>query len=231
MSSRTRHDRVHLDAGAVQRGPERARERDLRVLRGRVRCRGREHDRPGGRRDRRNVRASLRPRGLPEPVEQATRHPHAAEVVDDERPLDLVDRRLDEAAADEDARAVHEQVDGGMPLEDARRCRGHRLAIRDVADLDLGLTPELQGEALELVLATRDEYALPSLAREQPGRLLPDARRGARDDGDPGGCVAHSPPGGASLILAWNVGLFATARSLSFDISPGTTPKSTVVGR
>ena len=105
---------------------------------------GREHDRAGGRRDRRDVGAPARPRRLPEPVEQAAGHPDAAEVVDDERPLDLVERGVDEAAANEDAGAVHEQVDRRMPLEDAGRRRGNRLAVGDVADLDLGLTPELR---------------------------------------------------------------------------------------
>ena len=70
-----------------------------------------------------------------------------------------------------------------MPFENPGRRRGNRLAVGDVADLDLGLTPELGGETLELVLAARDEHAAPALAGEQPGRLLADSRRGAGDDG------------------------------------------------
>ena len=60
-----------------------------------------------------------RPRCLPEPVEQAAGHPDAAEVVDDERPLDLVERGVDEAAARRGCRRCSR---AGRPPDAARGC-------------------------------------------------------------------------------------------------------------
>ena len=56
-------------------------------------------------------------------------------------------------------------------------------AVATLVEL-LGVAAELGGEAPQLVLAAREEHAVPAVAREQSCRLLADARRRACDDGD-----------------------------------------------
>ena len=66
------------------------------------------------------MRPPVRSRSLLQSVQQATRHPDTAQVVDDERSLDEIERCVDERAANEDARAVDEQVHGWVTRENAR---------------------------------------------------------------------------------------------------------------
>ena len=70
----------------------------------------------------------------------------------------------------------------GMAGEDPLAERLHRLAVADVAPLDLAA--DLVGERAKSLLATGDEDARPALRGEQPRRLLADARRGPRYDRD-----------------------------------------------
>jgi hypothetical protein len=80
------------------------------------------------------------------------------------------------------AGVVHEQVDLGMPLEDPCRHRLDRVAVADVAELDLGA--DLVRDCPQPVVAPRDEHAPPALRREQTGARLADPGRGPRDDRD-----------------------------------------------
>ncbi len=209
-------DRVHLDARPVERRAERPGECHLRVLRGGVgRC-GREDDGTADRGDRCNV---CFPVLVPRPAEareEPACDPDAAEVVDRERALDLVERRLDEGAADENSGAVDEQVDRWMALEDVFGRRGHRAAVTHVAGLDL--PTRLLGNALEDIRAAGEEHAVPAGGGELPRRRFADPGRRARDHGNPAPrwCPAHT--------LSLNALLFSRPRAPSLAASPGTSP-------
>ena len=99
--------------GAEQAG-ERARERELRVLRRGVRPGRRERDRARDRDDVDDVRARLQAR------QEGARAPDAAEVVRPQHRLDPLRLEREEVAAAGDARVVDEQVDPRVPLEDRR---------------------------------------------------------------------------------------------------------------
>ena len=69
-----------------------------------------------------------------------------------------------------------------MPLQDPGRHCIHRVAIRNVAHLELAA--ELVGEGTQAILTARDEDAVPALLGEQARRRLPDAGGRSRYDGD-----------------------------------------------
>ena len=87
-----------------------------------------------------------------------------------------------------------------MPLEHARGHRLDRLAVADVAELDLAA--DLVGERAQPVLAPRDEDAVPPRSREQAGRRLADPGRGARDDRDSRRLVGAASLTGGNLVNA-----------------------------
>ena len=69
-----------------------------------------------------------------------------------------------------------------VPLEDACGYPLDRLAVGDVADLELAA--ELACERLEPLAAPGEQDAVASPRRERPRRRLADPARGAGDDGD-----------------------------------------------
>ncbi len=83
-----------------------------------------------------------------------------------------------------------------MPFEDPRRHRLDRVAVADVAQLDLAA--ELVRERPEPVLAPGDEHAPPPVPGEEPGGRLADARRGSGDDGD--ATARRGPIAGGSFV-------------------------------
>ena len=170
---------VHPDAAPCEQAGERARERELGVLRGGVRPGGRERDRAGDRDDVDDVRARLQP-GL-----ERAHHPDAAEVVRPQHRLDPLRLEREEVAAPGDAGVVDEQVDTRVALQDRGRGPVDVGALRDVADLVLAA--ELGRELLEPLLPSRDEHGLPAATRQLPRGRLADAARGAGDDRDPHG--------------------------------------------
>ena len=168
-------DRVHLDAARREQAGERARERELRVLRGRVRPAGREGDGARDRDDVDDVRARLEARL------EGAHAPDAAEVVRPQHRLDALRLEREEVGAAGDARVVDEQVDPRVPLEDRRGRALDRRAVGDVAELELAA--ELRRERLEPLLPPRDEHAAPASPGELSRRRLADPARGAGDDG------------------------------------------------
>ena len=197
---------------AAQRGPQRPRERHLGVLRGGVRGSRGEHDRAADRGDVGDVRAPVRSRRLPQPVEQAPGHPDAAEVVDRERPLDELERRVDEGPASEDAGAVDEQVDGRVALEDARRRLGDGRPVGDVAELELRHRSRSRGARSTSSRRATSTQCQPWLASSRAvASPMPDdapvttaTRRGVD-------ALRHASGRTARSAFAWNARLLATS--------------------
>ncbi len=111
-------DGVHLHAAWAEQPGERARERELSVLGGRVRPRRGERDRAGDRDDVDDMRARLQARL------ESPRAPDAAEVVRPDHGLDPLGLEGEEVAAAGDTRVVDEQVDAGMARRGSPRLRG-----------------------------------------------------------------------------------------------------------
>ena len=94
------------------------------------------------------------------PGRNTARAPDAAEVVDPHHPLDEVEVDLEKRSACGHAGVVDEEVERGVPLEDARCERLDCGAVADVAELDLGA--DLVGEGAQPILPARDEHTVPS---------------------------------------------------------------------
>ena len=163
---------TRMPAAAEQRGG-RARERELRVLRGGVRAGRREGDRASDRDHVDDVRSALGGGGA-EAGQERAQAPQAAEVVHVHRPLDALRVDVEEAAAGRDAGVVHEQVDRRMTLEDSRGDRVDLLPVGHVADLPFAA--DLPGERLEQLLPACQEDAVPAAAVERTRGRLSDPR-------------------------------------------------------
>ena len=177
-----REHRVDRDPAPAERGRERTGERELGVLRGGVRSRGREGRGARHRDEVHDVRAARLGRGA-QAGHEGTRAPDAAEVVHLDNPADEVEVDREERAACGDPGVVHEQVHRGVPVEDPRREGVHLVAVGDVAKLDLAA--DLRRERAQPVLPAGDEDAPPPAPCEQPRDRLSDPRRGAGHDRDP----------------------------------------------
>ena len=155
---------------------ERARERELRMLRGGVRSRRARTPPP---RRRRSTLTTCEP--CLQPGLERADAPDAAEVVRSQHRLDPLRLEREEAATTGDACVVHEQVDARMPLEDGRGGPVDLLPVGDVAELELA--SELERERFEPLLPPGDEHAIPAARDELARRCLSDAARRAGDDG------------------------------------------------
>ncbi len=147
-----RVDRVHRDPPAGQLDCDRAGERELGVLRGRV---GPDRDEPGDRDDVDDVRA------LPEPGQEGAQAPDRPEVVRPDHRLDQLRRRGQVGVAAGDPGVVDEQVDARVPLEHARRGRLDRRPVADIAGLVLVGVGRV---------AAREPDDVPAVRREAHGR-------------------------------------------------------------
>ena len=143
---------------------DRAGERELGVLRGRVRP---DRDEPGDRDDVDEVRA------LAEPGPEGAERPDGAEVVHADRPLDRLRVGDEEVLPPRDSRVADEEVDPRVALEHARRDLLDRAAVGDVAGL------VLVGVGRR---AAREADDVPAVGAEPAAERGADPRRRPRDD-------------------------------------------------
>jgi hypothetical protein len=169
---------VHADAAAGQLGADAARERELRVLGGRVGARGSVRERARHRDDVDDVRG---PRGF-EQRQEGLHAPDTAEVDSVDDLLGLLGLELEEASPAGEARVVHQEPDRRMALCDPRGDPVHLRAIGDVAGLGFG--PDLGRHFRELLRSACDEDAVPAPRGEHAGCRGPDSARPSGDDGD-----------------------------------------------
>ena len=149
------------------------------MLRGGVRTRGSERDGSRDRDDVDDVGAS----GSFKRGKQRPQAPDAAEIV---RPQDFLDAlRLDrrEAASPRNARIVDEQVDRRVTSLHSFGQLFHRVAVTDIAALDLGVS-DLLRQRLQALRAAGDEYTTPVTCRESARDRGTDAARRTRYDCD-----------------------------------------------
>ena len=125
------------------------------------------------------MRAAPRSRRPQSRLERA-QAPDAPEVVHRQHLLDALGIDVEVAPAGRDPGVVHEERDGGMPLEDPRRDRVHRLAIGHVADLPL--RAELPRHGRQAVLPPREQDRAPPPPRQLARRHLADPRGRPRHD-------------------------------------------------
>ena len=157
---------MHPHAACGEEAAERARERELRVLRSGVGAGGSEGDDPCDRHDVDDVRARLQPR-----VER-TYEPDAAEVVRLQHGLDPLRFEAEEVSATGDARVVDQQVDGRVARQD--RC-GRPVDVTPVGDVaELVLAAELGGQSFQPLLPAGDQHAMPAVPRQLPRGLGAD---------------------------------------------------------
>ena len=168
----------HLDPAAAELPRDRARERELRVLRRGVRARRRKRDGAGDGDDVRDV--CLRRRRL-EARQERAQGPDASEVVRVDHSLDRLGVGAEEVAPAGNAGVVDEQVELWVALEHRRRDAVDVFAARDVADLVLG--SQLLRELPQPVLAACEQHEAPPVACEPARQRGADPARGAGDDG------------------------------------------------
>ena len=184
---------------------------------------GLNDDRAADRRDRGDVGASRRRRRGPEPGEEAARDPDAAEVVDGERPLDLVERGIDERATHEDAGAVDEEVDRRDAARGcARSSPAPRRGPRRRRPPPRRCPPS--SEARRWSSSSRRATSTQRQPRSASSRAVAspmpeDAPVTTATRRDSAAALTRPP-----AALAWKARFFATALSPSFAISPGATP-------
>jgi enoyl-[acyl-carrier protein] reductase I len=195
----TRIDGVDGDAlpPELERGG--ARERELSVLRRRVRP---VRHRSGDRHDVDDVRAGNEAR------QKGAQRPDRSEVVRAREEVDPVEVRVEEPPAGGHARVVHEQVDPGMAREDSRGDGLDGGAVGDVALLVLvGVAGRPSREA---------DYEPPACP-ELPAESGADPRRRAGDDRDP-----HRADYRVALVFQGKRGLVlgvANKRSIAWAIA------------